>query len=409
VEVRGRENPEDAAAAWKRLAELRGRNPFREIAASRAQQWEAFAAGKRAAETQMSRDTERLRELLPLASVTDAAKVDFLVRYATAYGFDRVSPLVALLPTAQLRERAELSLDCEVKEAHACVQLARAADDVKDSKAALEWLDRACAAGSADSCFDAGDRWLKDETRDPARAIAALQRGCESGSAAACVRLARVYEEGDGATANAATAADLREKACNAGDGKSCRRLAGMTDKPARVADLLRKGCDGGDAMSCTLAAREPAMVERQLQEAQAAARKSAVKAKPASAEKPAEKAPTQSLPKSEVQSKDHAAAAGAMVVFGVLAGAGAVLLTTSGDDMHHGFTRSGRNVVSSAPPSSSDGLRTALTIGMGTAAVLSTGAGLALLFSRPAKPPQGTSVDIGLAPNGVVVSGSFK
>jgi TPR repeat protein len=410
VEARGRENPEDAAAAWRRLAEAGGRNPFREIAASRAQQWEAYAASRRAAETQMSRDTARLREILPLASVTEAAKIDFLVRYATAYGFDKVSPLVALLPTAQLRQRAELSLDCEVKEATACVQLARAADDAKDAKAALEWLDRACGAGSADSCFDVGDRWLKDETRDTARAIAALQRGCDSASAASCVRLARVYEEGDGAAANAATAADLREKACDAGDGKSCRRLAGMSDKPGRVAELLRKGCDGGDAMSCTLAAREPAMVERQLQEAAAAARKPAPAATPASAtKKPAEKAPAPSLPKTEVKSNDHAAAAGAMVVFGVLAGAGAVLLTTSGDDMHHGYTRSGRSLTTAAPPSS-DGLRTALTIGMGTAAVLTTGAGLAMLFSKPAKPQATTSkVDVGLAPNGVVVSGNFQ
>src|SRR5207249_35681 len=105
----------------------------------------------------------------------------------------------------------------------------------------------------------------------------------------------------------------------------------------------------------------------------------------------------------------DHAAAAGAMVVFGVLAGAGAVLLTTAGDDMHHGYTRSGRNLATAAPASSSDGLRTALTIGMGTAAVLTTGAGLAMLFSKPAKPQTTSKVDVGLAPNGVVVSGNFQ
>ncbi|MGZ6125916.1 MAG: tetratricopeptide repeat protein [Myxococcales bacterium] len=408
VEARGRENPDDAAEAWRRLAGLPGRNPFREIAATRAQQWEAFAVGQRASEIQLARDTTRLRMVLPLASVTDAAKVELLVRYATAYGFDRVSPLVALLPAAALRELAELSLDCEVKEAHACVQLARAADKAKDPKAALEFLDRACGAGAADSCAEAGGRWLQEDTRDPARAIAALQHGCEAANAVACVRLARVYEEGDGAAANAATAADLRDKACSAGDGKSCRRLAGISDKPARIADLLRKGCDGGDSVSCALAAREPAIVQRQLQEAAAGARKTLPAATPASAvEKPAVKTPPPSQPRTESETRDHVAAGGAMVVFGALAGAGAVILTTSGNDDHSGFTRSGRNVVYGGQAPSS-GLRTVLTIGMGSAAILSTGVGLAMLFSRPAK-PETSKVELGVSPVGVVVSGNFR
>ena len=408
VEEHGRQNPEDAAAAWRRVAEVGGHNPFREIAISRAQQWESYAASRRAADAQMAKDSTRLRRVLPLESVTDAVKIDLLVRYATAYGFDKVSPLVALLPDAGLRERAELSLDCEVKEAHACVQLARAADQAKDGKAALEYLDRACGAGHAESCGEAGDRWLQAETRDPPRAIAALQKGCDAANAAACVRLARVYEEGDGAAPNAATAADLREKACNAGEGKSCRRLAGMSDAPGRVADLLKKGCDGGDTVSCALAAREPALVRRQLQEAASGARAPAPQVRPARAvEKPAEKAPVAPLPRTEVTpARDHAAAGGAMLVFGALAGAGAVILTTSGPDDHGRFAGSGRRLVTAQQPS--NGLRLALTIGMGGAAVLSTGVGLALLFSRPEKPDT-SRVGVGISPSGVVVSGNFR
>src|SRR5258705_425501 len=184
-----------------------------------------------------------------------------------------MSPLVALLPSAEARARAELSLDCEVKEAPACVQLARAADDAKDAKAAVEYLDRACAAGAAEACAEVGGRWLRTETLDAGRAVTALQRGCEAANAAACVRLARVHEEGEGVPANPKLAADAREKACNAGDGKSCRRLAGMSDETGRIADLLRKGCDGGDSVSCALAAREPAPGPRELPEASAAAK----------------------------------------------------------------------------------------------------------------------------------------
>jgi TPR repeat protein len=409
IEATGSKHPEDPAEAWRRVASLGGRNPFREIAATRAQQWEAFAASRRAAQSQMARDTTRLRRVLPLASVTDAAKIDLLVRYATAYGFENLSPLVALLPTAALRQRAELSLDCEVREAHACVQLARAADEAKDAKAALDYLDRACAAGSSESCAEAGDRWLQPETRDPARAIAALQRGCEAANATACVRLARVYEEGDGAAPSATAAADLRDKACTAGDGKSCRRLAGMSDKPARVADLLKKGCEGGDGVSCALASREPAIVQRQLQEAAAGARKAMPVAKPARAvEKPAEKPPAPSLPRTEnAPPADHSAAGGAILVFGALAGAGAVILTMDGSDDHRGPSRSGRNLTagSQAP---SGGVRTALTIGMGGAAILSTGIGLAMLFSRPEK-AETPKVGVNISPVGVVVSGNFR
>src|SRR6267142_1266070 len=163
VEARGKEHPDDAAYAWRRLASMPGPNPFREIALSRAQQWDAYASARRAADAQQARDAAQLRKVLPLASVAEAAKIDLLVRFANAYGFDKVSPLVALLPSAGARARAELSLDCEVKEAQACVQLARAADDAKDAKAAVEFLDRACAAGAAEACAEAGDRWLEGE------------------------------------------------------------------------------------------------------------------------------------------------------------------------------------------------------------------------------------------------------
>ena len=65
VEVNGKENPDAAADAWRRVASLGGRNPFKEIAATRAQQWETFAQGRRTAQGQMARDTTRLRRVLP--------------------------------------------------------------------------------------------------------------------------------------------------------------------------------------------------------------------------------------------------------------------------------------------------------------------------------------------------------
>jgi hypothetical protein len=39
---------------------------------------------------------------------------------------------------------------------------------------------------------------------------------------------------------------------------------------------------------------------------------------------------------------------------------------------------------------------------------VISTGVGLSVLFSKPAK-PEGPKVAVGVSPTGVVVSGSFR
>ena len=404
IEAHGREAPEDAAAAWRRLANMPGQNPFREMAISRAQQWEAYAAGRRAVDAQLARDTARLRRVLPLESLTDSAKIDLLVRFASLHGFDKVSPLVALLPSAPLRERAELSLDCEVKEARACQQLARIADEGKDAKAAQELLDRACAAGAGDACAEAGDRWLSGDGRDPARAIAALQRGCESSNAAACVRLARMYEEGDGTAPNAKSSADLREKACAAGDGKSCRRLAGMSDEPGRIADLLRKGCDGGDSVSCALASREPAIVQRQLQEAAAAATKSPAMVKPAKATETAPAKPLPSSPKTEVDPpRDRTATGAAMIAFGAIAGTTALMLTSDDGGVRRS-SRFGRELTTGSSPSSG---RIVLGVAIGSAAVITTVAGLAVLLSKP-DAPEGTKVAVGASPAGVVVSGHF-
>ena len=405
IEAHGKESPQDAAAAWRRVADMRGQNPFREIALTRAAEWEAYAAGRRALDAQLASDTARLRRVLPLASVTDSAKIDLLVRFAAAHGFDKVSPLVALLPSAELRARAELSLDCEVKEAHACVQLARAADEAKDAKAALDYLDRACAAGAPSACAESGDRWLQGDLRDPARAVAALQRGCDGANPAACVRLARVYEEGDRAPPNAKTAVDLREKACAAGDGKSCRRLAGMSEEPARVADLLRKGCDGGDALSCALSTKEPAIVQRQLQEAAAGAAKPAPIARPASAtEKPAAKPPPPPSPRTEVEpSHDRAAAGMAMVAFGALAATAAVMMNSDDAQPRRAFRSA---LVAGSQPQSGSNLT--LTLVFGGAAALSAGAGLVLLFTKPDK-PEAPKVGVGVSPAGIVVSGNFR
>src|SRR5207244_7819094 len=47
ADARGKEKPEDAAAAWRVVAESIGPNPFREAALARAQDWQAWGENKR--------------------------------------------------------------------------------------------------------------------------------------------------------------------------------------------------------------------------------------------------------------------------------------------------------------------------------------------------------------------------
>src|SRR5262249_56977606 len=128
-------------------AETRGPNPFREAAAARAKEWQAWAENKRAFEDQRSKDTARMRKGLPLAAVTDETKVELLVRYTRAYGPDKAISLISSLPV-RLRQRADLAVGCEAKQAQKCVALAGMETD---PALAAEDVGRACNSGDPTS------------------------------------------------------------------------------------------------------------------------------------------------------------------------------------------------------------------------------------------------------------------
>ena len=83
------------------------------------------------------------------------------------------------------------------------------------------------------------------------------------------------------------------------------------------------------------------------------------------------------------------------------------MLTMDDGDNRGRSF-RTGRALVTESSQQSNNTMRTALTVLMGSAAVVTTGVGLAVLFSKPAKPEE-PKVGIGVSPTGVVVSGSFR
>ncbi|HEY6908495.1 MAG TPA: hypothetical protein VI356_03940, partial [Myxococcales bacterium] len=266
----------------------------------------------------------------------------------------------------------------------------RAADKAHDAQGALDALDRACSANSAESCAEAGDRWLRPETRDVARALPALERGCGGGSARACARLARVYEEGDGTAPSASLSADLRDKACANGDGKSCRRLASVVEDEARAAALLKKGCADGDPRSCAMArAVSPAGAQEAVAKVDAPS--------PAPAPKPA-------LPEA-TESHDNTAGF-ALVGLAAVAVGGAVVMAMPMPDDHQrgGSSRHGLVEASATAASSS---RTGLVIGLSAAAAVSATTGMVLLFSKHSDPEK-PKVNVGVSPGGLVISGTM-
>src|SRR5439155_489755 len=70
----------------------------------------------------------------------------------------------------------------------------------------------------------------------------ALEKACSAGRGAACAKLASTERD-------PAKAARLTEEACNGRDAASCLRLA--SKEPARAAQLRRKACDFGDQPTC--------------------------------------------------------------------------------------------------------------------------------------------------------------
>ncbi|MGZ6125673.1 MAG: hypothetical protein ACXWLR_11980, partial [Myxococcales bacterium] len=153
-----KEKPDEAAAAWQKLADVGGNNPFRAEAAVRAKEWKAFAEKKKAYEAQLAGDTANLRKVLPLRSVAPAMKTQLLLRYAKLYGDQAAQPLIPLVEPREVRDDAERALRCEAKDASSCLALAHRSLQDEDTATTMDYLDRACTAGSIDGCEELGLR-----------------------------------------------------------------------------------------------------------------------------------------------------------------------------------------------------------------------------------------------------------
>jgi TPR repeat protein len=390
AEAAAADHPEAAARAWNALARAPGENPFRDLASSRGEEWDSYAAKKRAYDAQRAADSSRLRKVLPLRWVSEWVKLELVERYARSYGAEPASQILPPTRLPALREKASLALACEAKEAGKCVALAGLADAANQSRVAVAYLDRACGAGSTKACSDAGDRFLAAPNRDVERALAALGRGCDAKGAEACARLARVYEEGDGAKVDLAAASDLRDRACTAGDGNSCRRLACLIDTSAneaakaRAEELWSSGCTAGDAQSCALVR----------------AAKAARGAEPAHAVETSQPPPPPDID-AATMAREYSLQRRQSLGIGLLAigtvlgsGAAAIAFDSAG---HGGGRRGSFGDREFRPPT--------MTYVLGAGAVLSAASGLSILLSKP-DPEAPRKVTVGVAPGAVMLTG---
>ena len=387
ADVAGTDHPEAAARAWNALARAPGENPFRDLASERGEVWDSYAAKKRAYDAQRASDSSRLRKVLPLKWVSEWVKVELVERYARSYGAEPASQILPQNRLPALREKASLALACGAKDAEKCATLAALADAANEPRVAVAYLDRGCDAGSTKACSVAGDRFLSAPTRDVERALSVLGRGCDAKGAEACARLARVYEEGDGAKVDLAAASDLRDRACAAGDGGSCRRLACLIDTSASAAakaradELWTSGCAAGDAQSCALirAARASKGVE------------------PARAVETSQPPPPPDID-AAMQAHEYALQRRQSLGIGLLAigtvlGSGAAAIAL--DSEAGGRVR--RDRFDRRPPT--------MAYVLGAGAVLSLASGLGVLLSKPdPEPPR--KLTVGVAPGAVLLSG---
>jgi TPR repeat protein len=409
IELRGKEKPDEAAYAWEAVANADGENPYRGLAAERARSWRAYADNKHAFESQLARDTARLRKVLPLGSVTDAVKLELLTRYSKAYGATRANAMLPYVPAGALRDRAVLVMGCEGNEPAKCLTLARFAQDSRDDKSATEYMERACAAGAFGVCGQAADRL---QSTDNSRATTALQKGCSGLDGKSCARLAKGFEDGSAGKVDAAVAADYREKACSAGDGKSCRKLAAALDSgddaadQRRAAELWRKGCAGGDPTSCSFARMNPPPARAAVQEATFGTRPASTA--PTAPPPPPQNAPAPTTPANKplqtqpTSSNDTPSPVGSLLIgAGILAGGGALFLAAN-DSQYSGSSGSRTHLTQSSGSSHFNYAPL-----LGAAALLSTftGIGLVLQAQSEKKPDP---VQVGLAPTGLVVTGKL-
>jgi TPR repeat protein len=138
-----------------------------------------------------------------------------------------------------------------------CVQASmRALQSEPPDPAAFELAELGCRRGHSESCNNLGVCYQRGTgtTRDLARARELYAGSCSQGDWLACQNQAELVFDGEGGPADPEAGKRLLVKACDGGEGKSCRWLLAM-NQGKEALRYARKGCELEDARSCSAAA----------------------------------------------------------------------------------------------------------------------------------------------------------
>ncbi len=300
ADARGAADADRAAAAWKSLAGMKKKNPYLTVANERAQRWSEYGAKKKARQAQQSIDTDRLKKILPLESLSLEQKEHVLRDYVRLYGrlaaidlmalvkpekdglavADRLGIPMGTFPTRydsldklglSGRPAKRAATECEGGKPQACAALAAAfqaqwvwktngsglpweAIKKEHAEAALELYEKACEGGDRGACLDRLRSQVTASASKEEKGQA--ERQLEAG-------LARTCDEGVAGTGDLERAME------------SCRELRdlyqspSMSDRP-KALETQRKfervalrRCEAGVRTGCTALAFGPSFGDR--------------------------------------------------------------------------------------------------------------------------------------------------
>lgn len=148
---------------------------------------------------------------------------------------------------------------CEAGDGVACMRTAARLDRFANPKERLAAYERACAAGHQPGCVAQASALLGGSADDWRRAAEILQKACDAGEPTGCRELGLLYERGKGVERDALRSAALVQRACDAGDSFGCVALSnayaegkGVAKDAAKAWKVLEDSCAAGGGTACS-------------------------------------------------------------------------------------------------------------------------------------------------------------
>ena len=179
------------------------------------------------------------------------------------------------LPRDQDKALALFKKACEAGIANGCFEAGsvymqiRQERGISEDKAtearinAQTWYDKACQAGNGWMCWNVSDWYLREGVleifpRDPARAMSMLRRGCDLGYGPSCLTLAQHMLAGKETKKDVPGAVSLMQRACDGGRWEDCEMLGntyrdgvGLTRNPVLAIAAYTRACELTGARAC--------------------------------------------------------------------------------------------------------------------------------------------------------------